>query len=105
MAKLRPAYQDGELLMLKFWCPGCDKGHQFYVARNKNLEHNPVWKWDGNEERPTFEPSLAVYRRGTQTKDNIFECHLFLRNGRLQFLSDCDHGLAGQTVDLPDWPS
>ena len=29
-------------------------------------------------------------------------CHLFLRAGRIQFLHDCRHALAGQTVDLPD---
>lgn len=33
-------------------------------------------------------------------------CHSFLRDGKWQFLSDCAHELAGQTVDmepLPDW--
>lgn len=24
-------------------------------------------------------------------------------DGRIQFLNDCTHALAGQTVDLPDW--
>lgn len=29
-------------------------------------------------------------------------CHSFIRDGRIEFLSDCTHALAGQTVDLPD---
>jgi hypothetical protein len=28
---------------------------------------------------------------------------LFVTDGRIQFLGDCTHALAGQTVDLPDW--
>ena len=31
-------------------------------------------------------------------------CHTFVTDGRIQFLGDCTHALAGQTVDLPDWP-
>jgi hypothetical protein len=30
-------------------------------------------------------------------------CHSYVTNGRIQFLSDCHHSLAGQTVELPDW--
>ena len=31
-------------------------------------------------------------------------CHSFVTDGRIQFLADCTHALAGQTVDLPEWP-
>jgi len=30
-------------------------------------------------------------------------CHSFVTDGRIQFLADCTHALANQTVDLPDW--
>jgi hypothetical protein len=30
-------------------------------------------------------------------------CHSFVTDGRIQFLEDCTHELAGQTVDLPEW--
>ena len=39
---------------------------------------------------------IRVYRL-----DDI--CHSFVTDGRIQFLGDCTHKLAGQTVDLPDW--
>jgi len=29
-------------------------------------------------------------------------CHSFVTDGRIQFLGDCTHNLAGQTVDLPE---
>lgn len=29
-------------------------------------------------------------------------CHSFVRDGRIQFLADCTHAMAGQTVDLPE---
>jgi hypothetical protein len=29
-------------------------------------------------------------------------CHSFVRDGRIEFLSDCTHSLAGQTVELPE---
>ena len=32
-------------------------------------------------------------------------CHSFVTDGRIQFLGDCTHSLAGQTVDLPEFPS
>lgn len=73
-----------------FWCPGCQCHHTFNVGR----ERHPVWTFDGNMETPTFSPSLHYVGR----------CHLFLREGKLQFLPDCNHKLAGQTVDLPEIP-
>ncbi|MNJ76318.1 hypothetical protein D3C77_735750 [compost metagenome] len=30
-------------------------------------------------------------------------CHSFVTDGRSQYLTDCTHALAGQTVDLPEW--
>ena len=29
-------------------------------------------------------------------------CHSFVTDGRIQFLADSNHALAGQTVDLPE---
>ena len=77
-----------------FYCPGCRELHLFNVGR----ETRPVWAFSGDMERPTFSPSLLY---PTKTP----RCHLYLTNGRLQFLNDCGHELSGQTVDLPDIPA
>jgi len=29
-------------------------------------------------------------------------CHSYVTDGRIQFLADCTHALAGLTVDLPE---
>ena len=30
-------------------------------------------------------------------------CHVFIKEGKIEYLSDCTHSLAGTTIDLPDW--
>lgn len=78
-----------------FYCPGCKHGHPYVVPR---------WTFNGDWERPTFSPSLLVFSRHPETGARQTHCHLYLRDGRLEFLSDSAHELAGQTVDLPDFP-
>lgn len=91
---------------LHFFCPGCRKVHGIAVGQGPG----PRWDWDGNADRPTFSPSILVRvilpppREPDDPPDVI--CHSFVRAGRIEFLSDCTHALAGQTVDLPDhWPA
>lgn len=76
-----------------FWCPGCDGAHQFVVGDGDG----PRWKFNDSMESPTFTPSLLNTRAGHR-------CHLFLKDGELDFCKDCDHELAGQKVELPDLP-
>lgn len=99
---------------MSFWCPGCDTSHTVRVGGA-----NP-WGWNGNYDKPTFTPSVLLksghYCSGQEGKDCwcTFEarigrpspfkcgiCHSFVTDGRIQFLGDCTHALAGQTVDLP----
>lgn len=47
---------------------------------------------------PTFSPSVSVSDASGQ------RCHLFVRNGRIEFVAGCKHRLDAQTVDLPEWP-
>lgn len=82
---------DGEVY--SFWFPGCEQHHLFTVRQSGR----PSWTFDGDMERPTFSPSLLY-------PDKTPRCHLFLRGGRIEFLSDCGHALAGKTVDLPEIP-
>jgi hypothetical protein len=73
-----------------FHCPGCKMVHRINV--NAPSPYNGAqWTWDGNVDKPTFHPSLLIPNR----------CHSFIQAGKIQFLPDCDHELAGRTVDLP----
>ena len=87
-----------------FWCPGCDEAHSLRVGQPSGLN----WSFNGNLDAPTFQPSVLVTWRGPPPRepddppDRI--CHSFVTDGRVQFLADCTHALAGQTVPLPEWP-
>ena len=83
---------------LAFWCPGCFQAHQITVSRDAAPE-GPCWGFDGDGDCPTFTPSILV--RGGRHGG---VCHSFVTRGRILFLQDCTHHLAGLTVDLPDWP-
>lgn len=95
-----------------FHCPGCNEFHQVRVEGDQR----PGWTFDGNYERPTFSPSVLVtgsqtehdatgkwtgeWKLGPDGKPLPSICHSFVRAGRIEFLSDCTHALAGQTAEM-----
>jgi hypothetical protein len=96
-----PTVPNGRALWM--WCPGCDGAHRVaVVGKDGSMPHNePTWEWDGDLEHPTISPSILCHSSGTLPR-----CHSFVRHGFWQFLGDCTHELAGQTVEmvpLPDW--
>lgn len=74
-----------------FWCPACECGH--YIG--------PGWTSDGNLDAPTISPSILV-RSGNAEGQTV--CHMFVRAGMIEYLSDCTHALAGKTVPMVPWP-
>ena len=94
---------------LMFWCPGCQDHHGVPVDGSRG------WTWNGSLETPTINPSILVqgvlygpdklpfkqYRGPAECEATPYVCHSFVRDGRIEFLGDCTHSLAGQTVDLP----
>jgi len=112
---------EGNLVM--FWCPGCDGAHS--VSVNSGIPGRD-WAFNGDGDKPTFSPSVLVTSTKLTEKGDLdidqwrkdgypkhedgfkFDskpsvCHSFVTDGRIQFLGDCTHALAGQTVDLPDF--
>jgi hypothetical protein len=79
-----------------FWCGGCGTHHTFRTKKPAG-DAGPIWTFDGNEELPTFSPSLLV-RYGNRPGDK--RCHLFLKAGMVQYLGDCTHKLKGLTVPV-----
>lgn len=88
---------------------------------------NSTWQFDGNVDAPTFSPSVLVtsghyvsthkpgsacwctfnekrIAEGKSTPFKCGRCHTFIKGGMVQFLDDCTHEFAGQTVPLPDLP-
>lgn len=103
-----------------FRCPGCGNIHAVSIGGMPN-----GWDFNGNGNAPTFFPSIEV-RNGHYARHFVpgspcwctynaehpedsapFKCtvcHSYVTDGRINFLADCTHALAGQTVDLPDYP-
>lgn len=79
-----------------FRCPGCA------MNLNDSGLHAPTtgWGFNGDLERPTFTPSILVQWTEGEKRH---VCHSFVTDGKIQYLNDSTHPLAGQTVELPDW--
>lgn len=100
MAKIKEMTDNtDDVHQLAFSCPGCNKHHHF----------NRTWKFNEDFDKPTVSPSLLVrwtQWEGTKKEGNLKTvkkvCHSFIKNGMIQFLSDCTHDLKGQTVPLED---
>lgn len=100
--------------LYSFKCPGCGDWHVIDSTR---------WKVTDPDGNPSVVPSLLVtcghfvtghkpeedgcwckYNRENPDRPGpeCYRCHSYITNGQIQFLSDCTHKLAGQTVPLPD---
>lgn len=112
-AKVKRVNANGSLYGWRFHCPGCDDNH---IVTTK-------WTFNGNLDKPTFTPSILTrgghYVPGhtgecwctynaAHTDDpsgfRCLQCHSYITDGRIQFLNDCSHSLAGQTIGLPELP-
>ena len=96
-----------------FFCPACQRKHHLTVTGPN------AWAWNGDGDKPTFSPSIGHSFTIPMTDEDYAAwmadhsyvlpkpikayCHSFITDGQIQFLNDCTHALAGQTVPLPDW--
>lgn len=98
---------DGSHYGYHFQCPGCDELHTIPTGDPPGKG----WTFNNDLVRPTFHPSLNRTGKrytGPDTPPAEYCCHSFVTGGKIRFLSDCTHNLAGQTVelgDLPEWLS
>lgn len=131
MVKVSPEYGYNSQTRLSFHCPGCDQDHGIVVAGPGawGYNHNPEaptftpsvlirsGHYTHDDQKPgncwcDFEERLGeaqARRLRKHSQDSLgsdfkcYLCHSFVTDGRIQFLSDSTHDLAGQTVDLPEW--
>lgn len=124
MPKALPFERDGVVTGYMIMCPACECGHLFNTLKDDAAPNRSVWTFNASVDKPTFRASMLVksghYASGQKKSDGecwcTYEarygkpapfscsiCHSFVTDGRIEFLKDCTHALAGQTVDLPDW--
>lgn len=80
---------------VSFYCPACNRNHEIGI---KNAEFpQPIWGFNDDYNKPTFTPSINVVS-GDENGKTI--CHSFVTDGKIQYLDDCTHSMAGMTVEL-----
>lgn len=69
------------------------------------------WTFNGDYVNPTFSPSVnETWGKEGQTHANLAadprpnRNHCFIRDGKIEYLSDCTHKYAGQTCELTAYP-
>lgn len=87
---------NGEHVGFIFWCPGCECAHRFT---------SPPWSFNGDFVKPTVRASILVRYEGEENGKQVSRrCHLFVTDGRINFLSDSTHPLRGKAVDMMPFP-
>lgn len=87
-----------EATHLKLRMPGPSGSLYLPVQIRGRREGTGNWTWNGSVEAPDLKPSVLT-RMG---RDGGIVCHSWINDGKVQFLSDSTHDLAGQTLDLLD---
>lgn len=86
-------------------CDACKRMH--YIAIEKPSSNGSKWSFNGDLVKPTFNPSVLV-KSGRAADPNYVPkeneppeiCHFFVRDGNIEYCSDCSHALAGKTIAL-----
>lgn len=87
--------QPCEATHLRLCLPGPIQNRILPVMVGGSRAGTSCWTWNGSVDSPTLRPSVL-------TRDGTHTCHSWITDGKVQFLSDCSHELAGQTLDLLD---
>jgi len=107
MAKIRIAKDPhGWVYGHAFYCEGCDQEHLI----------DDRWTFNKDLNNPTFDPSLHITYKHPKgySNDNPAPknydgeyiedvCHSFIRDGMIEYLTDCTHELAGKTIELKEY--
>ncbi len=81
---------DGDTRALVWFCPGCGGIHSCAI----DTPDRPRWAWNRSLSKPTLVPSILKRPAGGK------RCHSFVRDGIVEFLSDSEHALAGESVEM-----
>jgi hypothetical protein len=115
-SKVLRTWEGGGRRGVHYWCQGCRGVH------GVTIDGPGAWQFDGDYEKPTFSPSVLTtgvhYEldadgerdtskpvRGADGQPVKLVCHTFIKAGMVEFLGDCGHEFAGQTLPLPELPA
>lgn len=82
----------------------CHKNQYVIIspATGQYVVFDERWEFNKDFEKPTFYPSMLMTYPKENPETGHVRDHFFVRNGKIQYLSDCHHEMAGKTVDMVD---
>jgi hypothetical protein len=101
MSKLEKIVEGDNVIGYMFYCPGCESHHAPYVKPFAN-DKGASWEFYGSLKAPTFFPSILSKVTATNVSLPVKICHLFVREGKIEYLSDSTHSLAGKIIDMEE---
>ena len=88
-----------------YWSVDCSASGSIDIPKDGR------WAFNGDYERPTFAPSMNETRGKAGQSHADFEAdphpwrnHVFIRDGFIEYLSDCTHEWAGKRVEIEPIP-
>lgn len=92
MAKIKIVPIVNDRVQYHYFCMGCGYTHCFEL-KSAGGHHD----FNMDLDNPTVSPSLLQNFGGGSKL-----CHSFIRNGKIQYLNDCQHSYAGYAIELPE---
>lgn len=80
--------------IVAYWCPACKHAHWVPINR---------WTWNGSLVAPTLAPSVRHYITHEDKREETL-CHYYVKDGKIEYCTDCPHELKGQTIDMVPIP-
>lgn len=83
-----------------FNCPGCNHEHSVPIEGSGN-----DWIMTGTEDNPSLSPSILNYIPEKKLEDGTIiprkeVCHLFIKEGYIEYCNDSQHNLVGKIVEM-----
>lgn len=104
MAKCR-TFENGGRTWIHFVCPATGETVVIPISEPPPITTRfrplPAWSFDGNHDAPTLSPSVKQEWTFGDARERRCN-HFFVRGGHVEYLGDCTHQHAGQTLPLAD---
>lgn len=86
--KVQEHFKNGQLAGHLIYCPACKRSHLFGTE----------WKFNGDFDEPTFNPSLNI-----ESERSPRRCHFFVRDGIIDYCGDSTHAFRGKAIYMEDY--
>jgi len=104
-----------EVTHIKLHMQGPFSHRMIPVITKGSRDDTGCWTWNGDVDKPTIKPSILTKSKRHITDEEAdlimsgekidlpdLVCHTWVNDGKVEFLKDCTHEFAGQTMDLLD---